>query len=69
MHDLGRVYGALNRHADALVVREKTLKFQRLHLPENHTDIGAAADKMDFNPAPAAVAFEDESISHRLLPE
>lgn len=67
MHDLGRVYGALNRHADALVMREKTLKFQRLSLPENHPDKGAAADKMYFNPA--AVVFEEESISHRLLPE
>jgi hypothetical protein len=67
MHDLGRVYSALNRHSDALVVREKTLKFQRLHLPENDPETGAAADKMDFNVA--AVVFEEESISHRLLPE
>ena len=41
MHDLGRVYGTLNRHADALIVREKTLEFRRLHLPKNHPYIGA----------------------------
>ncbi len=68
MHDLGRVYSALNRHADALVVREKTLQFQRLYLPENDPDTGAAADKMDYFNA-AAVAFEEESILHRSLPE
>ena len=67
MHDLGGVYSALNRHTDALVAREKTLKFQRLYLPENDPDTGAAADKIDFNAA--AVAFEEESISHRSLPE
>ncbi len=50
MHDLGRAYGVLNRHADSLIVREKTLEFRRLHLPENHPDIGVAADKMDLNP-------------------
>jgi hypothetical protein len=65
MHDLGRVYGTLNRHADALIVREKTLEFRRLHLSKNHPDIGAA-DKMDFN---AAVAFEEVSRLHRSLPE
>jgi hypothetical protein len=45
MHDLGRVYGALNRHAEAVVVREKTLEFRRVHLPENHPHTGAAAEK------------------------
>ena len=44
MHDVGRVYSALNRHTDALVVREKTLEFRRLYSPENHTHIGAGAD-------------------------
>jgi len=61
MHDLGGVYSALNRHADALIVREKTLEFRRLHLPKNHPYIGAG-DKMDFNPA---VAFEEVSRLHR----
>jgi hypothetical protein len=59
MHDLGRVYGALNRHTDALIVREKTLEFRRLYLPENHPHTGAMADKMNFNPS--AVAFQDLS--------
>jgi hypothetical protein len=59
MHDLGGVYSALNRHADALIVREKTLEFRRLHLPENHPDTGVVAYKMDFNPT--AVVCEQVS--------
>ncbi len=67
MYDLGRVYGALDHHADALIVREKTLDFRRLYQPENHPDTGAAADKMDLNPTVAA--FEEVSRSRRRLPE
>ena len=40
---MGRVassYSDLGRHQDALVLREKTLEFQRRVLPENHPDIG-----------------------------
>lgn len=59
MHDLGRAYGVLNRHADSLIVREKTLAFRRLHLPENHPDTGAAADKMNLNPT--EFVFEEVS--------
>jgi hypothetical protein len=33
-------YSHLGRHQDALVLREKTLEFQRRVLPENHPDIG-----------------------------
>ncbi len=48
MHDLGRVYGNLDRHSDSLIVREKTLEFRRLHLPGNHPHTGAAAEKNGF---------------------
>jgi hypothetical protein len=40
MHNLAITYSALGRHQDALVMREKTLEFQRRVLPENHPDIG-----------------------------
>ena len=41
MSNLAVTYSALGRHQDALVMREKTLEFQRRMLPENHPDIGA----------------------------
>ena len=40
MHNLAVTYSALGRHQDALVLKEKTLEFQRRVLPENHPDIG-----------------------------
>jgi hypothetical protein len=40
MMNLGIFYSSLERHDDALVLREKTLDFQRRVLPENHPDIG-----------------------------
>jgi len=41
MMNLATFYSSLERHDDALVLREKTLDFQRRVLPENHPDIGA----------------------------
>ncbi len=41
MNNLANTYSDLGRHQDALVMREKTLEFQRRVLPENHPDIGA----------------------------
>ncbi len=40
MHDLANTYSDIGRHQDALVLREKTLEFQRRVLPENHPNIG-----------------------------
>ena len=40
MSNLARTYLALGRHADALVLQEKVLEFQRRVLPEDHPDIG-----------------------------
>ena len=40
MNNLSNTYNALGLHRDALVLREKTLEFQRRVLPENHLDIG-----------------------------
>jgi hypothetical protein len=41
MSNLAATYSDLGRHHDALVMKEKTLEFRRLVLPENHPDIGA----------------------------
>ena len=41
MINLAVTYSALGRHQDALVMKEKTLEFERRVLPENHPDIGA----------------------------
>ena len=41
MSNLALTYTSLGRHQDALVIKEKTLEFQRHVLPENHPDIGA----------------------------
>ena len=41
MNNLAVTYSALGRHQDALVMKEKTLEFQRRVLPENHPLIGA----------------------------
>ena len=40
MNNVAETYGALGRYQDALVLKEKTLEFQRRVLPENHPDIG-----------------------------
>jgi hypothetical protein len=40
MCNLADTYSELGRHQDALVLKEKTLEFQRRVLPENHPDIG-----------------------------
>jgi hypothetical protein len=40
MSNLANTYGALGRHADALVLQEKVLEFQRRVLPEDHPEIG-----------------------------
>ena len=40
MGNLAFTYCHLGRHQDALVLRKKTLEFQRRVLPENHPDIG-----------------------------
>ena len=40
MGNLTGTYTSLGRHQDALVMKEKTLEFQRRVLPENHPDIG-----------------------------
>jgi hypothetical protein len=41
MGDLANTYSDLGRDQDALVMKEKTLEFQRRVLPENHPSIGA----------------------------
>jgi hypothetical protein len=38
--NLADTYSELGRHQDALVLKEKTLEFNRRVLPENHPDIG-----------------------------
>ena len=40
MSNLANTYGALGRHADALVLQEKVLEFRRRVLPEEHPHIG-----------------------------
>ena len=38
--NLANTYWHLQRHQDALLLKEKTLEFRRRVLPENHPDIG-----------------------------
>ncbi len=40
MNDLAVSYDALERHNEALTMRESVLEFRRRMLPENHPDIG-----------------------------
>ncbi len=40
MGNLANTYGDLGRHADALDLREKVLKFFQRVLPEDHPEIG-----------------------------
>jgi hypothetical protein len=40
MGNLAGTHSALGRHADALVIKERALEFQRRVLPANHPDIG-----------------------------
>ena len=42
MSNLANTYDDLGRYADALVLREKVLEFQRRVLPDDHPDIGDA---------------------------
>ncbi len=42
MGNVAETYGALGRHQDALVLKEKTLEFFRRVLPKNHPDIGTS---------------------------
>ena len=49
MHNLGSLYNMFDRHFDALAVREKTLEFRRLHLPDNDPDIGDGARSTHVN--------------------
>jgi len=42
MIDLGQVYTALERHQDAVALKEKTLEFHQRVLPADHPHIGAA---------------------------
>ncbi len=44
MHNLANTYGALGRHADALVLQEKVLELFRRDFPEDHPDIGEVDD-------------------------
>jgi hypothetical protein len=39
MGNLAISYSILGRHQDAILMKEKTLEFQRRVLPENHPDI------------------------------
>ena len=40
MNNLALTYSDLGRHADALVMGEKALEYNRRVLPANHPDIG-----------------------------
>ena len=40
MSNLAQAYHDLERHADALAMRERVLEFQRRNLPANHPSIG-----------------------------
>ena len=42
MSSLAVTCSALGRHQDALLLKEKSLEFQRRVLPENHPDIGTS---------------------------
>ncbi len=42
MIELGRIYSALERHQDAVAMKEKALEFHQRVLPADHPQIGAA---------------------------
>jgi hypothetical protein len=46
MSNLANTYTKLGRHQDALVLKEKTLEFQRRVLPENHFLLGISCYNM-----------------------
>ena len=54
MRNLVTTYSALRRHQDALVMKEKTLEFQRRVLPENHPDIRIACLSLGISYAKAS---------------
>ncbi len=60
MNNLAYSYSALERHDEALEMREKTLEFYRRVLPENHPDIGEgdAYDKFLFSYLPRHVVIQ-----------
>ena len=45
MGNLAATYSALGRHADALVMQERVLDFQRRVLPANHPGIGEGCEE------------------------
>jgi hypothetical protein len=47
MNNLASTFRALGRHADALVMGERELEFQRRVLPANHPDIGEGCVRSD----------------------
>jgi hypothetical protein len=49
MHNLACKYSNLGRHQDSLVLREKTLEFQRRVLPVNHPDIVRSCFDISFS--------------------
>ncbi len=40
--ELGKIYSALERHQDAVALKQKALEFHQRTLPADHPDIGAA---------------------------
>jgi hypothetical protein len=44
MGNLASSYNDLGRHADALVMEERVLEFQRRVLPADHPDIGESCE-------------------------
>jgi UPF0288 family protein (methanogenesis marker protein 3) len=61
MGNLAFTYSALGRHQDALVMKEKTLEFQRRVLPENHPDIRIACLIL-------GISYAKVSDLHRAIP-
>ena len=61
MNNLAATYTSLGRHQEALVMREKTLEFQRRVLPENHPDMGIACVNL-------GACYANFGDMHRALP-
>ena len=53
MSNLAASYSAAGRHEDALVLKVKTLEFQRRVLPENHPELGTACFNLSTSLAQA----------------
>jgi tetratricopeptide (TPR) repeat protein len=67
MANVAAAYSALGRHQDALVMKEKTLEFQRRVLPENHPDIGISCLNLGMSchkvgDLPRALQFAREAL-------